>query len=103
MVAPVPQPSVIDPSDQPEEDTYVVSTMAVAPQPSATDLSEPELPPVLPHPSSSPPGVENILANGVEVLVLYDSDCSFSAVINKTLIDPSDLTGGTVTIQSRYT
>ncbi|KAK0059949.1 hypothetical protein Bpfe_010477 [Biomphalaria pfeifferi] len=74
--------------------------MAVAPQPTATDLSESELPPVLPHPISSPPGVENILVNGVEVLGLYDSGCSFGAVINKTLIDPSDLTGSTVTIKS---
>ncbi|KAK0070349.1 zinc finger protein [Biomphalaria pfeifferi] len=51
MVTPVPQPSAIDPSDQPEDDTYVVSTMAVAPQPTAIDLSKPELPPVLPHPT----------------------------------------------------
>ncbi|KAK0055819.1 UBX domain-containing protein 1-A [Biomphalaria pfeifferi] len=100
MVMPVPQPSAIDPSDQPDEDTYVVSTMAVAPQPTAIDLSQPELSPVLPHPSSSPPGVETVVANVVEVLGLYDSGCSFSAVINKTLIDPSDLTGRTVTIQS---
>ncbi|XP_055891103.1 uncharacterized protein LOC129927237 [Biomphalaria glabrata] len=99
-VTPVSQPSAIDPSDQPEEDTYFVSTMAVVPQPTAIDLGQPELPPVLSHPISSPPGVENILANGVEVLGLYDSGCSFGAVINKTLIDPSDLTGGTVTIQS---
>ncbi|XP_055882149.1 uncharacterized protein LOC129925752 [Biomphalaria glabrata] len=99
-VTPVSQPSAIDPSDQPEEDTYFVSTMAVVPQPTAIDLGQPELPPVLPHPTSSPPGVENILANGVEVLGLYDSGCSFGAVINRTLIDPSDLTGGTVTIQS---
>uniref|UniRef100_A0A2C9LW40 Uncharacterized protein n=1 Tax=Biomphalaria glabrata TaxID=6526 RepID=A0A2C9LW40_BIOGL len=99
-VTPGYQPSAIEPSDQPEEDTYIVSTMAVVPQPTATDLSEPELPPVLPHPISSPPGVETILANGVEVLGLYDSGCSFGAVINKTLIDPSDLTGGKVTIQS---
>ncbi|KAK0056113.1 zinc finger protein [Biomphalaria pfeifferi] len=60
MVTPVPQPSAIEPSD-----TYVFSTMAVAPQPPAIDISQPELPPVLPNPTSAPPGVETILANGV--------------------------------------
>ncbi|KAK0064783.1 hypothetical protein Bpfe_005872 [Biomphalaria pfeifferi] len=56
-----------------------------------------EVLPVLPHPVSSPPGIETILVNGQYVQSLFDTGCAVSSVICKALVD---LTDRTVTIQS---
>ncbi|XP_055885901.1 uncharacterized protein LOC129926378 [Biomphalaria glabrata] len=95
----LPEPSLHNqpsPLDEEEEDYYVISALTVAPEPTACGLTQP----ILPHPTVSPPGVETILINGSPVQALFDSGCEVSSVISKALVDPSDLTGGSVTVQS---
>ncbi|XP_055899119.1 uncharacterized protein LOC129928519 [Biomphalaria glabrata] len=93
----LPEPSLQpSPLDEEEEDYYVISALTVAPEPTACGLTQP----IPPHPAISPPGVETILINGSPVQALFDSGCEVSSVISKALVDPSDLTGGSVTVQS---
>ncbi|XP_055894056.1 zinc finger CCCH domain-containing protein 18-like [Biomphalaria glabrata] len=95
----LPEPSLHNqpsPLDEEEEDYYVISALTVAPEPTACGLTQP----IPPHPTISPPGVETILINGSPVQALFDSGCEVSSVISKALVDPSDLTGGSVTVQS---
>ncbi|XP_055870770.1 uncharacterized protein LOC129923508 [Biomphalaria glabrata] len=95
----LPEPSLHNqpsPLDEEEEDYYVISALTVAPEPTACGLTQP----IPPHPIVSPPGVEIILINGSPVQALFDSGCEVSSVISKALVDPSDLTGGSVTVQS---
>ncbi|XP_055889335.1 uncharacterized protein LOC129926885 [Biomphalaria glabrata] len=98
-VTELPEPSLHNqpsPLDEEEEDYYVISALTVAPEPTACGLTQP----IPPHPIVSPPGVEIILINGSPVQALFDSGCEVSSVISKALVDPSDLTGGSVTVQS---
>ncbi|XP_055898604.1 uncharacterized protein LOC129928397 [Biomphalaria glabrata] len=95
----LPEPSLHNqpsPLVEEEEDYYVISALTVAPEHTACGLTQP----IPPHPTVSPPGVETILINGSPVQALFDSGCEVSSVISKALVDPSDLTGGSVTVQS---
>nr|KAI8747279.1 hypothetical protein BgiMline_018997 [Biomphalaria glabrata]KAI8747281.1 hypothetical protein BgiMline_018999 [Biomphalaria glabrata] len=56
--------------------------------------------PVLDSSSSNhPPTVEKVLVNGISSNCLYDSGCSFSAIVRKSLVKPRYISNKWVTIQ----
>ncbi|KAK0070215.1 centrosome-associated protein CEP250 [Biomphalaria pfeifferi] len=50
-------------------------------------------------PSNHPPTVEKVLVNGLSSNCLYDSGCSFSAIVRKSLVKPRYISNKWVTIQ----
>nr|KAI8729374.1 hypothetical protein BgiMline_032073 [Biomphalaria glabrata] len=50
-------------------------------------------------PSNHPPTVEKVLVNGISSNCLYDSGCSFSAIVRKSLVKPRYISNKWVTIQ----
>ncbi|XP_055893382.1 uncharacterized protein LOC129927634 [Biomphalaria glabrata] len=52
-----------------------------------------------PSPSNHPPTVEKVLVNGISSNCLYDSGCSFSAIVRKSLVKPRYISNKWVTIQ----
>ncbi|XP_055886011.1 uncharacterized protein LOC129926391 [Biomphalaria glabrata] len=83
-----------------QQTPHVVSALTTVRRPKTGNPVGPEIPYIPPHPSTSPPGVEKALINGVQTYIMFDTACSFTSIIKEALIDSADLTGETVEIQT---